>query len=362
LKCVTCSSDNPDRAKFCVECGTAVVARCNACHAELPAGAKLTRVSPLPCPSVCRATTVGALVFGVIALLGVGAAVVHASDVAIVRDCPDCPDLIVVPPGAFKMGLQPETARDQARAAPLPQHEVKIRAAFLIGLTEVTRDEFAAFAKATGYRPERGCTTYDRAERTFAESRAHNWQDPGFAQTGRDPVVCVDWRDANAYVNWLSKESGKRYRLPSEAEWEYAARAGTQSSLYWGSPGDACTFGNVADGSNLRIRDSQIPNRDFFACTDGFAFTAPVAAFKPNAFGLYDVIGNVWEWTQDCFNPSYDGAPTNGAAWLSGDCGRRIARGGSWTSPARHVTVTFRDPDPATYRSSYLGFRVVRDE
>jgi formylglycine-generating enzyme required for sulfatase activity len=307
---------------------------------------------------------VGALVAVIALQVGGGS----ACNAATVQDCRDCPVMVVLPHGTFKMGSRPEDAArervaEERAAVEWPQHEVTIGSAFLIGIAEVTRGQFAAFAIATGYRPAGPCTTYDQTQDAFAESRIRNWQDPGFVQTDRDPVICVDWRDANAYVNWLSVETGKRYRLPTEAEWEYAARAGTGTSRYWGDErADACAFANVADFSNLRIRKTQVQNDDFFQCTDGYAMTAPVAHLKPNAFGLFDVIGNVWEWTQDCFNPSYDGAPPNGVARLTGDCTRRVARGGSWTSPARHVTVAFRDPDLATYRSSYLGFRVARDQ
>lgn len=307
------------------------------------------------------------LAFALVAIVAAEELAASASNAVSVSDCQGCPEMVVLPGGTFKMGSRPkdalrEGATEERAKVERPQHEVTIDSAFLIGVTEVTRDQFAAFATATGHRSKGPCTTYDRTEDAFAESRTRSWQDPGFVQTGRDPVVCVDWSDANAYVSWLSIQTGKRYRLPTEAEWEYAARAGTETSRYWGDGrGDACAFANIADRSNLRLRKAQGGNSNFFPCLDGYAATSPVATFKPNAFGLYDVIGNVWEWTQDCFNPSYDGAPSNGAAWLTGDCTRRVARGGSWTSPARHVTVAFRDPDPATYRSSYLGFRVARD-
>lgn len=290
-----------------------------------------------------------------------------ASEAATVRDCRDCPAMILVPAGSFMMGSRREDATregtsEERATMERPKHEVAIRSAFFIGVSEVTRNQFAAFVEAAAYRPQGACTTYDRALSAFAASAMRNWESPGFKQTGRDPVVCIDWRDATAYANWLSVKNGKHYRLPTEAEWEYAARGGTQTSRYWGDGrATACAYANVADSAGRRARGDQAPIAEFFPCTDGYAFTAPVATFTANAFGLYDVIGNVWEWTQDCFNPSYTGAPANGAAWLSGDCSRRIARGGSWTSPARHVTVTFRDPDPASYRSSYLGFRVARD-
>ncbi len=276
--------------------------------------------------------------------------------------------MILVPAGSYLMGSRSGDAERaglpaERAAAERPQHKVTIASAFLIGVSEVTRRQFAAFAQATRYDPKGACTVYDKVLSAFAASPTANWQRPGFAQTDQDPVVCVDWRDASAFASWLSSKTGKNYRLPSEAEWEYAARAGTRTSRYWGNESAvACAYADVFDFSDVAARANRTDDGDYFHCTDSYAFTAPVGKFRPNAFGLYDVIGNVWEWTQDCFNVSYENAPNDGRAWQRGDCGRRIARGGSWTSPARHVSVSFRDPDLATYRSSYLGFRVARDE
>ncbi len=134
------------------------------------------------------------------------------------------------------------------------------------------------------------------------------------------------------YAEWLAEKTGKKYRLLSEAEWEYAARAGSDKARFWGSsPDRACQFGNVGDYSAKKKH----PDWEIHECDDGYAETAPVSSFKPNAFGLYDMLGNVWEWVEDCYNANYDGAPNDGRAWATGDCSRRVIRGGSWNnSPA----------------------------
>jgi len=161
------------------------------------------------------------------------------------------------------------------------------------------------------------------------------------------------------YGRWLSKRTGKTYRLPSEAEWEYAARAGSTTPWFWGDdPKQACQYGDVGDDS-VRPEHPDWPLHD---CNDGFAKTAPVGTFKPNAFGLYDTAGNVWEWVEDCYNPSYEGAPVDGRAWLAGDCARRIDRGGGWYNKPAAVRSALRYAgDDSSRQNNTLGFRVVRE-
>ena len=164
---------------------------------------------------------------------------------------------------------------------------------------------------------------------------------------GRRPVMNVSWEDARAYVQWLSRETGQRYRLLTEAEWEYVARAGTTTSRYWGqSEAGQCRYANGEDG--------------FGPCPDGYENTAPVGSFQPNAFGLYDVLGNVLEWTEDCWNGDYSGAPTNGSAWQAGDCSLRVLRGGSWGNYPRSLRSAFRFRNPVGDRNLSFGFRVAR--
>ena len=219
------------------------------------------------------------------------------------RDCAVCPEMAVVPAGSFTMGSPWE---DEG-----PQHRVTIGLPFAVGVYEVTFAEWDACVRAGGcggYRPE-----------------GEGW--------GRDrrPVINVNWDDAQGYVRWLSRETGEGYRLLTEAEWEYVARAGTQTARYWGeSESEQCRYGNGYDRTSHAeyAWDWNEP----VACSDGYADTAPVGSFQPNAFGLYDVLGNVWEWTVDCWNDEYSGAPTDGSAWDVGDCSVRVLRGGSWSS------------------------------
>src|SRR5262249_46599041 len=151
--------------------------------------------------------------------------------------------------------------------------------------------------------------------------------------------VCVSFEDAQRYVQWLSRKTGKLYRLPTEAEWEYAARAGTTTARFWGDGRErACDFANVADFTGAETLNWNKGNQDqVFQCRDGYANTAPVGSFRPNAFGLYDMLGNVFQWTEDCYHNSYDAAPSDGSAWTTGECKYRVLRGGSWNVSPRSV-------------------------
>jgi formylglycine-generating enzyme required for sulfatase activity len=177
------------------------------------------------------------------------------------------------------------------------------------------------------------------------------------------PVGCVSWLDAKAYVEWLVSKTGQAYRLPSEAEWEYAARAGRPETLYaWGDdPDEACKHGNVLD----RYGSGSDPRRLSVAadCYDDWAQVAPVKQFSPNPFGLYDMTGNVWEWVEDCYRMPYpDDAPIDGSAYqVDGACDRRSTRGGSWVTGIERQRPTFRGRDPETLTTWIFGFRIARD-
>ena len=160
-------------------------------------------------------------------------------------------------------------------------------------------------------------------------------------------MINVTWDDAQAYVSWLSQQTGARYRLLSEAEWEYVARAGSRTARYWGE----------SELGQCRNANGEDP---YVSCSDGYLATAPVGSFAPNVFGLYDVIGNVYEWTQDCWNGSYAGAPTDGSAWQSGDCSGRVPRGGSWVSFPRNLRSASRGRARSVFREDFYGFRVAR--
>ena len=167
----------------------------------------------------------------------------------------------------------------------------------------------------------------------------------------------MSWEDARGYVRWLSRETGEEYRLLTEAEWEYVARAGTQTARYWGErETEQCRFGNGADAAVLR----EYPDWTTVSCNDGYIRTAPIGLFEPNGFGLYDILGNVWEWTQDCWNESYSGAPADGSAWSSGDCSQRVSRGGAWDGPPRALRSANRFRYSAEFRYNGFGFRVAR--
>jgi len=171
-------------------------------------------------------------------------------------------------------------------------------------------------------------------------------------------VINVNWDDAKAYTAWLSRKTGHTYRLPSEAEWEYAARAGTTAARYWGaSADDACGYANGHDRTSKRVNQFDWSSHD---CDDGYAQTAPVGSFEANVFGLHGMLGNVWEWTEDCWNESYAGAPSDTNLWKAGDCSRRVLRGGSWSDLPWSVRSANRFRDGAANWYGNDGFRIVR--
>ena len=266
------------------------------------------------------------------------------------RDCLGCPELVVVPAGWFVMGSPTsENGFNEER----PQHRVEIAEPFAVSVHEVTKGEFARFVRATGHPMGNSCWTWYRSVEDWVKG-SDTWQDPGFAQTDRHPVVCVNWDDARAYTRWLSQETGERYRLLSESEWEYAARGGAHAARFWGeSESDQCRHANGADLTT--------PFDWRVSCIDGHSRTSPAGSYTKNEFGLYDVLGNVSEWTQDCWNKSYEGAPGNGQAWEGGNCRWRVARGGSWYSRPGNLRSAYRGGGYGPqFRSSNVGFRVTR--
>lgn len=229
------------------------------------------------------------------------------------------PEMIVVPAGEFQMGSSDqEPGRDTNEG---PRHLVKIARPFAVSRFEITFEEFDWFAETTG--------------RALVKDR-------GWGR-GRRPAINLSWSDAVAYTKWLSRATGKEYRLPSEAEWEYAARAGSDTQYWWG---DQMT----KDKGNCDGCVGEWEERK----------TVAVGSYPANTFGLHDVVGNVFEWTADCYNNSYDGAPSDGSAWLEGNCGRRVFRGGSWYYGPRYARSAFRNQNARSYRSSNVGMRLVR--
>jgi formylglycine-generating enzyme required for sulfatase activity len=274
------------------------------------------------------------------------------------RDCEAyCPEMVSLPPGKFTMGSplsQVGRGSDES-----PQRVVAIAYTLAVGKYPVTRGEFAAFVEDTG-RKLGPCEHWDG--RAFRLEEGIYWSNT-FRQTGRHPAVCVNWDDSQAYVQWLSRKTGKRYRLLSEAEWEYAARAGTTTAWYWGnSEVGQCRYANGAD---LSAKAQGVIAPDFIGCDDNYAHTSPVGSFRPNEFGLYDMAGNVGEWVEDCYQDSYREAPTDGSAvetCMPKFHKARVMRGGAWNAIPAWLRSASRDVEEPSLRSDSFGFRVARTE
>ncbi len=257
------------------------------------------------------------------------------------------PDMVVIPAGEFWMGSRPgELMRDPQREAPL--HRVVIAQSFAIGRFAVTVAEFEAFVEATGHPvPVRMMTGEDDVWR---ERPGRSFQNPGFSQAADHPVVGVIWDDAIAYASWLTRRTGKPYRLPSEAEWEYTARAGTTTAFWWGdtiSPDAANYNGNYAYGPGGRTGVYR-------------AGTVSVEAFDPNPWGLYHMHGNAWEWCVDVWSPDYADGPADQTPRHTGDARIRVLRGGSWLNGPSVLRAAQRLGDPAAFRHPTFGFRIAR--
>ena len=265
------------------------------------------------------------------------------------------PDMIALPPGTVVMGSE-----DGDRAAApdeFPRHEVALARGFRIATYPVTRGDFARFVAATGYARRGFCRVF--GPYGWRDEATASWREPGFAQTDKHPAVCVSWDDAQAYIAWLNEETGEVYRLPSESEWAYAARAGSRGLNFWGdSAYDACTYANVND---LTAKNKTVKAAE--PCDDGHLHTSEVGIFQPNGFGLYDIQGNVWEWAGDCWTGSYAGHPGDGsAAEGSGAyCDYRAARGGSWYDIPGPHRLEAREHRPPQARLAFVGFRLAAD-
>ena len=253
----------------------------------------------------------------------------------IFKECDGCPEMVVVPSGRFIMGSPDSEAGNNGNEG--PQYPVASPHQFAVGRYAVTFEEWDACV-ADG-----GCKGY-------------NPSDEGWGR-GRRPVINVSWNDAKLYLAWLSRRTGKAYRLLTEAEWEYAARAGRTTPYHFGDDHSViCSFANGPDLAAKKV----YPDDDALPCDDGFVNTAPVGSFQANQFGLHDVLGNVWEWTEDCWNDSYRGAPSDGTAWITANCARRMVRGGAWHHHPRDLRSARRYRDVPESRTTGIGFRVAR--
>jgi formylglycine-generating enzyme required for sulfatase activity len=286
------------------------------------------------------------------------------------RDCPACPEMVAIQPGTFQMGAG--SADERGFIEESPRHPVHIKG-FSISKFDVTRGEWKSFVDATLRPVVTGCgySGLPKEERAKA-----SWQYLGFPQDDRHPVVCVTFQDALEYTQWLNKKTGHTYRLLAEAEWEYAARAGATTAFPWG---DTASH----EFANYGGQDS--PGPGLAQGRDEWVGTSPVGSFPPNAFGLYDMNGNVMQWVQDCFSNGYTEVPSDGSAFLADKpvaamtgnlaamngtsaCSYRMLRGGDWGDPPRMIRSAFRNFAPsigqtlATYRSAGLGVRVARED
>jgi formylglycine-generating enzyme required for sulfatase activity len=248
-----------------------------------------------------------------------------------------CPELFLLPKGTYKRGSEESDIEK-------PVREVTIGYHVAVGSTEVTRGEFAAFVKATGHRADGGCYALD-SKGAWGLQKDKSWRSPGFAQTDDHPVVCVSWDDTQAYINWLSSATGQTYRLLTEAEWEHAARGVTSA----GAPHPRFHFGDD---------EGRLGDFAWYSANSGNR-TQPVGGKKRNAFGLFDMHGNVWEWVQDCWAENYDNAPTDGSALENDQCSIRALRGGSWHFPPPFLRAAFRFRLGPDYRDGIFGFRLL---
>lgn len=303
----------------------------------------------------------------IVAFAAPGAAAPRKPGVAFLDCTGNCPQMVTIPTGTFRMGADAgEDGRPEG-----PVHTVTISRPFALGTREVSNAEYEVFLNDTGRKPTGGCMWADAAGKVTPHPDGDARHPGPGAGDGRPdmPVVCVSWTDAHDYAAWLARKTGKPYRLPSEAEWEWAARAGTSGDYFWGrSIDDGCGYANTLDedgakAGTLAVFSAGSGPLPSAGCSDGHAGAAPVGSYRPNPFGLYDMIGNVWEWVEDCYVAPYpaDG-PVDGRAYeRKGQCPRRAARGGSWMSVPFRNRVSWRGRDPESLVTWIFGFRVARD-
>jgi formylglycine-generating enzyme len=274
--------------------------------------------------------------------------------------------LAFIPAGDFDMGLEcppEEAARLYGGATDWyaneqPQHHVKVTRPLRLGATHVTRADYAAFVAATGYKTDGEREDFSQVWNgsKFAKTQGYSWRNPGIEQTDAHPVVCVTWNDANEFCRWLSGKEGVRYRLPTEAEWEYAYRAGLRAAYIWGNdPNAGQGWANCAD---LSAKDVY-PDWVTFNWSDDYVYTSPAGSFRPNAWGLFDMAGNAWQWCTDWYAEYASGdvvdpvGPADGA--------KRILRGGAWFGAPCSSRAAYRSRISPSYRGQNVGFRVVMD-
>ena len=281
------------------------------------------------------------------------------------RDCEQCPEMVEIPAGTAIVGA---SANDKfSNADELPERKVLIKEPFAVSRYEITRDQYEAFVSATHRAIGGDCLTDRRKLGDWQYDAVTTLRDPGFAQAGNHPVACVNWDEAQAYIAWLNSKTQGGYRLLTEVEWEYVARAGaTQNFAYpWGNdPARGCPFANAFDQTALQkyqgIDTSGYKVYDPMACSDGLLNTSPVGSLQPNAFGVHDIIGNVAEWVEDCYSATRENVSESGAPPVETACAKRLAKGGSWGTLAHNVRIAERLPYAGTHRDDSIGIRVAK--
>ena len=260
------------------------------------------------------------------------------------------PEMIVIPPGEYTRG----STSVEADRRPNDEDRRRIRIDYNFAVSEypVTLGQFDRFVHDSGYRPDDGCYTPEDGDQP---KPGRSWLEPSFKQSPAHPVVCMNWTDAQAYVAWLSKKTGHVYRLLSETEYEYTTRAGSTTAFWWGNdPDKACSYANSVDLDAA----AHFPHWKSTNCHDGYVFTSPVGSFKPNFFGLYDMVGNVWSWLSDCWTPTESNSKS--VAPPEVNCKQRALRGGSWGNGPADLRSAARYGDAIALRGANYGFRVAR--
>ena len=290
-----------------------------------------------------------------------------------IKECADCPSMVVVPGGRFVIGSPDSEPGRHKNEGPRRTLDIQTLA---VSQTEITRAQFRAFLRSTGRSLAPGCDTHgDGTDGNWDSVASASWTRPGFSQGEDHPVVCVTWQDAHDYAAWIATRTHQPYRLLGEAEWEYAARGGTTSAFYWGDAEDgACAYANGGDRSLLRAlpawsqaiasaQQNREPGARILECDDGAGFTRRVGQLRANAFGLFDMTGNVWEWVEDCYQDgSYEHLSANGRPPETATCEKHRARGGSWDDyPIDLRSARRTSALDQSVRRNDTGFRIARD-
>lgn len=281
------------------------------------------------------------------------------------KECASCPSMVRIPAGNAVFGSVAGALYQ--RPDELPRRTVRIERPFEVSRYEITRGEYDAFVRAANYPAGGDCLTDRRKLGDWQYDAATNYQDPGFAQTDDQPVACVSFEDAQAYVAWLNSTTSGGYRLLTELEWEYVAAAGATTLFPWGDDKiGGCRYANGFDDAAwvkyAGMDTTGYPLFDPLPCRDGWLNTSPVGALAPNKFGVYDTIGNVSEWVADCYVASHEHLAPGGIAEApDGPCAKRVAKGGSWGTLAHNLRTAERFPYAATHRDDSIGIRVARD-